>query len=122
RIQAYTFDGDLEFSWGEFSNGIEGFCGCCNPVSFALLPGGGYITAEKGLTRVKEYDADGKFVGVVAAPKEFPDHAGACSLTEPLACITKGLDVAVDSKGRVLVVDPIAGNVRIFAKIETGSG
>ena len=120
RIEAYTFDGDLEFWWGEFSNtNIERFCGCCNPIGFAILPDGGFVTAEKGLTRVKVYDAAGKFEGVVAPPKDFPEHSGACSLTEPRACITKGLDVAVDSGGRILVVDPIMGNVRSFVKIKT---
>ena len=52
RIEAYTFDGDLEFSWGKVSVGIEGFCGCCNPVNFAILSDGSFITCEKGLTRV----------------------------------------------------------------------
>ncbi len=38
RIEAYTFDGDFEFAWGKPTARIEGFCGCCNPVNFAMLP------------------------------------------------------------------------------------
>ena len=56
RIDAYTLDGDLEFWWGKRSNDIDGFCGCCNPVNFALLPNSGFVTAEKGLERVKAYE------------------------------------------------------------------
>ena len=63
RIETFTLDGDLEFSWGERSVGIKGFCGCCNPVSFALLPDGGFVTAEKGLVRVKVYNSDGGLRG-----------------------------------------------------------
>ncbi len=44
RVEAYTFDGYLELSWGKTSMGIDGFCGCCNPVNFAMLPDGGFVT------------------------------------------------------------------------------
>jgi len=116
RIEAYTFDGYLEFSWGKFSTAMEGFCGCCNPVNFSLLPGGGFVTAEKGLTRVKIYDADGDFVGVVAGPELFSRHDSICSQSGAANCNKGGLDVAVDSKGRILVMDPLTRDVRIFTR------
>ena len=47
-------------SWGTASMGIEGFCGCCNPINLALLPDGRFVTCEKGLPRVKIYSADGR--------------------------------------------------------------
>ncbi|MBM3243119.1 hypothetical protein FJZ31_43220, partial [Candidatus Poribacteria bacterium] len=50
---------------GYLSMDIDGFCGCCNPVNFAMLPDGRFVTCEKGLPRVKIYDADGTFSGVV---------------------------------------------------------
>ncbi|MHC4639708.1 MAG: NHL repeat-containing protein, partial [Planctomycetota bacterium] len=56
RIEAYTFDGDLEFWWGRTSTLVEGFCGCCNPVNFAILDDRSFVTCEKGLVRVKIYD------------------------------------------------------------------
>ena len=108
KIEAYPPDGDLELSWGESSAGIEGFAGCCNPVNFAIRPAGGFVTAEKGITRVKVYDEAGAFEGVVAAPDRFTGASDAAAL-----------DVAVDSRGRVLVLDPDRGTVRVFLRKKT---
>jgi len=104
RIEAYTFDGDLETFWGKSSPEIDGFFGCCNPVHFAVLPDGRFVTAEKGATRVKIYDSGGEFVCVVAGPEQFGILA-----SEVLA------DVAVDRGGRVLVLDPKARSVKVFS-------
>ena len=49
RIEAYTFNGDLEFWWGKFSTNVEGFCGCCNPVNFAIFEDESFVTCEKGI-------------------------------------------------------------------------
>ena len=72
-VEAYTFDGDREFAWGKPTMGIEGFCGCCNPINIALLPDGRVVTCEKGLPRVKVYSAKGEFECVVAGPESFPE-------------------------------------------------
>jgi hypothetical protein len=117
RIEAYTFDGDLEIWWGKSSLAIDGFCGCCNPVNFAIMTDGSFVTCEKGLTRVKIYDYEGNFVGVVAGPESFVGSGHACE--DSADCQTGGLDVAVDSLGRVLVLDPHEGTVRIFTRIGT---
>ena len=118
RIEAYSREGDLDFFWGKPSMGIEGFSGCCNPCNIALLPAGGYVTCEKGIPRVKVYDESGTLVGVVADPKRFV--AGERALEEDWRRGTGGgLDVAVDSKGRILVLDPMGRNVRVFAKKKT---
>ncbi|HUU91123.1 MAG TPA: NHL repeat-containing protein [Phycisphaerae bacterium] len=103
RVECYTYEGAFRFAWGEFSMKIEGFCGCCNPTHLAIDRQGNFITSEKGLPRVKVYDDEGNFTSVVAAPADFADGA-------------VGLDVAVDTKGRILVLDPKRGDVRIFAK------
>ncbi|MHC4622814.1 MAG: NHL repeat-containing protein [Planctomycetota bacterium] len=116
RIEAYTFDGDLEFSWGKFSSGIEGFIGCCNPVNFAMLPDGGFVTCEKGLVRVKIYDVDGAFVGVVAGPEQLVEGGTARICYFPEQCQSGGFDVAADTAGRVLVLDTVRNVVRIFIK------
>ena len=125
KIEAYTFAGDLEFSWGKYSNDIEGFCGCCNPVNFAILkaedPSGsedGFVTSEKGLTRVKVYNHEGKFVGVVAGPEQLIDGGKAEVCNSPEQCQMGGFDVAVDSLGRVIILDTIKNIVRIFSRIE----
>lgn len=116
RIEAYTFDGDLEFSWGEFSSSIEGFTGCCNPVNFAILPDGSFVTCEKGLVRVKIYDPSGAFVGVVAGPEQLIEGGTARVCYFPEQCQSGGFDVAADAAGRVLVLDTIKNVVRIFTK------
>jgi len=107
RMECYNFAGDLRWWWGKASPKIEGFCGCCNPTHFAILPDGRFVTSEKGLPRVKIYTASGEFESVVAAPASF---AGG----------TAGLDVAADSTGRVLVLDPVAKTVRVFVRKEKG--
>ena len=118
RVEAYTFDGDIEFWWGTSSVAIEGFVGCCNPVNIATLPDGGYVTCEKGLTRVKVYNSDGEFVGVVAAPRQLVRDGDLRVCDLPEECQAGGFDVAVDPAGRVLVLDTIKNVVRIFSKIE----
>jgi len=118
RIEAYTFDGDFEFPWGTFSNvDIKGFCGCCNPVNFAILEDESFVTCEKGLTRVKIYDAEGAFVGVVAGPEQLVegDISRVCII--PAECQAGAFDVAVDAHGRIFVLDTIKNTVRIFTKI-----
>ncbi len=115
RIETYGFDGNLISWWGGFSNDdYKDFCGCCNPVNFAILPdGGGYVTCEKGLTRIKLYDNKGVFKGFVAGPEQFEQHDALC--VTPAYCYDRvGLDTAVDSKGRVLALDPILAEIRIF--------
>ncbi len=102
RVETYTYDGILKSFWGKASMTIEGFSGCCNPTHFAMFLDGRYVTTEKGLPRVKIYDKDGKFNAVVAGTEVFIEH-------------TRGLDVAVDSRSRVLVLDPVQKAVRAFA-------
>ncbi len=118
RIEAYTFEGDLEFWWGAPSVAIDGFCGCCNPVNIAVLPDGGFVTCEKGLVRVKVYDSEGEFQGVVAGPSQLirEGEAKVCELPEQ--CQSGGFDVAVDPAGRVIVLDTIKNIVRIFTRIQ----
>lgn len=119
RVEYYSTEGDLMSWWGEFSmSDISGFCGCCNPVSLAVLPNdAGFITCEKGITRIKHYDRNGNFVGVVAAPNQFLQHD--LSSLSPLTCFNPyGMDVAVDSQSRVIVLDPVPGEIRFFSRHE----
>jgi hypothetical protein len=120
RIEAYTLDGDLEFWWGQSSMRIEGFCGCCNPANFAMLPEGGYVTAEKGLIRIKVYEPDGSFKGVVAGPEQLVEGGAARVFESVDDARASGFDVAVDADGRVHVLDTIANTVRVFVQKEKG--
>lgn len=98
-------DGMPLSTWEASSMGIKGFSGCCNPAHFALLADGGFVTAEKGLPRVKIHNADGSFRCVVAAPDQFDEDV-------------VGLDVAVTSDGKIMVLDPSRNQVRIFEEIQ----
>lgn len=102
RLEAYDFDGVRIDAWDDLSgSGIEHFCGCCNPAHIARRRDGAIVTAEKGFRRVKVYTRRGQFLGVVAGPDAFADHAAA-------------LDIAVDSRDRVLVADPARVQIRVF--------
>jgi hypothetical protein len=101
RMETFKDDGTLGTTWGKQGNNIEGFSGCCNPSHFAVRKDGTFVTAEKGLPRVKVHKPSGELVGVVAAPKDFEKGI-------------HGLDVAVDSKDRILVVDPATSTVRVY--------
>lgn len=116
KIEAYTFNGDLEWSWGKASVGLDGFSGCCNPIAFAMLPNGDFVTCEKGLVRIKVYDADGNVVGVVAGPDQLGWQAPLRVCETPEDCQLRGLDAAADAAGRVYVLDQERNVVRIFVK------
>ncbi len=117
RIEAFTANGDLETSWGKAGEAVDRFCGCCNPAHIAVLPDGQFVTSEKGIPRVKIYSVEGQFVGVVAGPDTLAP-------TETILEETRAdhklpvFDVAADSRGRVLVLDPLARKVRVFEKAD----
>ena len=114
RIEAYTFDGNLSLYWGGQSGpAIEAFFGCCNPANFAILPDGRFVTAEKGLLRVKVYTPGGRFDCVVAGPKQL-DSPGGTTREGRFDAEFKAVDVAADSRERVLILDYATGKVRIF--------
>ena len=79
------------------------------------------VTCEKGLPRVKVYGPAGCFESVVAGVELFPRNAKVCSGDDPDECHQGGLDAAVDSLGRVHVLDLVEGDVRVMArKASTG--
>ncbi|RPJ28186.1 MAG: hypothetical protein EHM35_13820 [Planctomycetaceae bacterium] len=116
RIETYTLDGNLEFWWGQRSVKIEGFCGCCNPVNFAILPDGAFVTSEKGLVRVKIYNSDGGFVGVVAGPAQLTDGSLMKICETPEECQGPAFDVVAGADGRIYVLDTTENIVRVFAR------
>jgi len=101
QLEAYDPSGRLLSSWTKTSMTLEGFSGCCNPSHIALLPDGSFVTSEKGLVRIKIHRPDGSFSCVVAAPHQFEKG-------------TTGLDLAVDSEQKIIVLDPKQRKIRVF--------
>jgi len=114
RVELYTFDGQLELSWGKATMGIQGFCGCCNPVNLAVMDDGRVVTFEKGLPRVKVYSAHGELECVVAGPETFGDTASADAISNADERAYGGLDGVVDSQGRVVILDLLAANLHVM--------
>lgn len=79
-------------SWGESGDTAEKFCGCCNPVSVAILPDGKIATSEKTDTRIKVYSADGS-------------QMLACLPAKELGTSCDSLGIAADAKGNIYVCD-----------------
>jgi sugar lactone lactonase YvrE len=110
RVERYTLDGELLGHIGCFG-GLDpaGFSGCCNPtnVCVAELPAVAsraptlrIFTTEKAGPRVKVHDEAGALVAIVADAGFDPN--------------CKNMDVAVDSRGRVHVVDTVRLEIRTF--------
>jgi hypothetical protein len=112
RIETWSPDGELLSWWGESGTAVEAFSGCCNPVNIAILPDGHFITVEKGILRVKEYDEYGTFIGVVAGPEQLLDDP------EDMKANSAVFDVAVDEQGWVYILDTLKNKVRVFRKKE----
>jgi len=114
RVERYTLEGDPLGHWGKAGDTMDRFQGCCNPTQIAMLGGGRVVTSEKGLPRVKVLTKAGALASVVAGPESF------LALRCPTADCTKGktLDLAVDDRGRILVLDPAAAAVRVFERKE----
>jgi hypothetical protein len=109
-LEKYSREGRFLDLWRKNPVGIDGFSGCCNPVHIAVFPDGLFATSEKGLQRVKLYGSSGEFLHVVASSKAFTRRSDV-------------LDLAIDSQGRIVVLDLAAGVLQRFArKIDTKGG
>jgi len=102
-LESYNEKGDLISSWTKTSMDVDGFCGCCNPSNIAMLSDGSFATSEKAIERVKIHLPSGEFKTVVASPENFDEG-------------TKGIDLAVDSKDRIFVLDPVKKSVCVYIK------
>jgi hypothetical protein len=117
QIEAYTAKGDREFAWGKFGNNLDNFTACCNPMNFDIMADGSFITCEKGIVRIKVYDAGGKLTGIVAGPEQLT--GGAWSISEtPAQAKRARFDVTADKAGNVYVLDRERSVVRIFKRKE----
>ena len=86
-FKVQTFQADKKTSeFGARGEKEAEFQGCCNPVNVACLADGSIVTVEKGPTRVKIYDKEGKAEKLVSGLGELVEG---CSV----------IPIAVDSKG-----------------------
>lgn len=116
KIETYTVEGKIISSWGEPGMDTKLFSGCSNPVRLAILSDGSFVTCEKGIPRVKVYKNDGTFESVVAGAEIFAKTVGVYNPAKDAEDLTKALDITVDSKDRILVLDPVESSFRIYTR------
>ncbi len=102
-FENYTFDGVIRGFWERTAMTLDGFSGCCNPAQMTVLPNGSFVTAEKGLVRIKVHKASGEFLEVVAPPSAFEGE-------------THAPDLAVSPSGTIYALDYERGMIRCFER------
>ncbi len=107
RVERYTADDELLGHIGRFG-GLDpaGFSGCCNPTNVEVVGRDRVYCTEKADPRAKVYDFDGNLLAVIATDIFDPN--------------CKNMDIAVDSRGRVHVVDTVKRAIFVFEP-EAGS-
>lgn len=102
RVERYKADGTLLDYWGRPGRALADFCGCCNPTNILLLGDGQIATSEKAIPRVKVYGEDRKLLALIDS-EHFSKKAF-------------GLDLARDSKKRILVLDSEDRKIKVFKR------
>ncbi|MCU0461197.1 MAG: hypothetical protein MUF36_04165 [Bacteroidales bacterium] len=70
RIEKRNFDGKILDSFGTSGSEPDAFCGCCNPAHFTPMERG-FVTAEKGINRIKVISDKGGFIEFVSSVNSF---------------------------------------------------
>ena len=70
RVETRTIEGVFKSYFGEPGMSPGAFCGCCNPAHFIIIPKG-FVTAEKGINRIKILNKTGEFVEFVSSKNKF---------------------------------------------------
>ena len=107
--------GELLARWGKRSRGLDGFSGCCNPVSVAVTDSGEFVTAERGQPRIKLFDKAGKFRAVIAGPEAFDvtEHEQVDTDAELATCQNGGIEVGLLGD-QVVALDHTTASFRLF--------
>jgi hypothetical protein len=101
RIETRNTEGSLQRFFGLPGTAPEAFCGCCNPAHFATIPDG-FVTAEKGINRIKILDMKGKFVEFVSSDNKFTPSIP--------------LDVAAYDSNTIYAANPADGKLYVFIR------
>ena len=105
RVESYTPEGELLGHFGRFDyHDPQGFPGCCNPTNVTVTDQGHVYVTEKAAPRAKVYDAEGELLAVIASDVFDPN--------------CKNMDLAVDTQGRVYVVDTVLLQIHVFVRDE----
>ncbi|MEI8226278.1 MAG: hypothetical protein WCG82_10155 [Bacteroidota bacterium] len=70
RVETRNIEGEIKSYFGEPGLAPGAFCGCCNPAHFIIIPKG-FVTAEKGINRIKILNKTGEFVEFVSSKNKF---------------------------------------------------
>lgn len=114
QLLGFSPGGVLAISWGEPGSEKGEFCGCCGPISFDVLPDGRVVTAEKGCRRVQLFEADGRWVSVVADGRYFAAADRICDL-RGIDPIERWLQVRSGPDGTIWVLERCTGDLLRFA-------
>lgn len=70
RVETRNINGDILSFFGSPGTEPGYFCGCCAPPHFIVIPDG-FVTAEKGINRIKILNKKGEFVEFVNSHNNF---------------------------------------------------
>ena len=102
RVETRSIEGELLSYFGEPGIAPEAFCGCCNPSHFISVPEG-FVTAEKGINRIKIINKSGGFVEFVSSRNKF------------MASVP--LDLASSDGKTIYAANPSDSKLYIFARM-----
>jgi len=101
RVEQWSLDGRKTALFGVAGTAPEAFCGCCNPAHFVAIPQG-FVTAEKGINRIKILDRDGNFVEFVSSSNDFIE--------------SQPLDVASSDGKRIYAANKADNTIYLFIR------
>jgi hypothetical protein len=101
RIEKRSLNGELINFFGLPGTAPDAFCGCCNPAHFVLTTDG-FITAEKGINRIKIITREGKFVEFVSSLNKFVPSIP--------------LDLATVDGNTIYAANPADGKLYVFKR------
>jgi hypothetical protein len=101
RIEKRTLNGELINFFGLPGTAPEAYSGCCNPAHFVLTKDG-FITAEKGINRIKVITNEGKFVEFVSSENKFTPSIP--------------LDLATVDGNIIFAANPADGKIYVFKR------